>query len=177
MINMGNDKDKSDKKEDETDLSLLIGKYVENDKDFTDSFLTSEQRKRDTYITLLLEKYVDAYKNKIKTQKKYRQTIFGFCIMACTFFTFGLIAVLLYIMFMPNSIYIEELVSLVSIIATFAVSILALIKIITEYCFPKNDEEYITSIVKCIQENDLRHKIVNINNTKGKKHRYVFVRR
>lgn len=52
---MGNDKDKSDKKEDETDLSLLIGKYVENDKDFTDSFLTSEQRKRDTYITLLLE--------------------------------------------------------------------------------------------------------------------------
>lgn len=104
---MGNDKDKSDKKEDETDLSLLIGKYVENDKDFTDSFLTSEQRKRDTYITLLLEKYVDAYKNKIKTQKKYRQTIFGFCIMACTFFTFGLIAVLLYIMFMPNSIYIE----------------------------------------------------------------------
>lgn len=57
--------------------------------------------------------------------------------MACTFFTFGLIAVLLYIMFMPNSIYIEELVSLVSIIATFAVSILALIKIITEYCFPK----------------------------------------
>lgn len=168
-----NDNNKSGEKEETEDLSLLIDNYVKDDKDFTDRFLTSEQRKRDGYITILLGKYVDAYKNKLKTQKRYRHTIFGFCMMACTFFTFGLLAVLVYIMLLPNSIHIEELVSLVSIIATFAASILALIKIITEYCFPKNDEEYITSIVRSIQYNDLQHKMVNMKNSTSPKKKKI----
>ena len=39
---------------------------------------------------------------------------------------------------------------------------MGVIQIITKYVFPENEEQYITEIVKAIQENDLQHKKVNI---------------
>lgn len=39
-------------------------------------------------------------------------------------------------------------------------------KIITKYVFPQNEEEYITHIVKSIQDNDLKNKKANIKSSK-----------
>ena len=40
--------------------------------------------------------------------------------------------------------------------------IVGILKIIAEYVFPKDDEKYITEIVKAIQDNDLKNKQENI---------------
>lgn len=57
--------------------------------------------------------------------------------------------------------------SLVSVCVTFLVSVLGLVQVITKYCFPENDEEYISKIVGAIQDNDLQHKLANMSNHAG----------
>lgn len=59
-------------------------------------------------------------------------------------------------------IEISELITLFSLCITFLTSILGLFKIITKFCFPENDEEYITKIVEAIQKNDLENKKENM---------------
>lgn len=46
-------------------------------------------------------------------------------------------------------------VTLIASVVSLIVSILELARIITKYCFPKNDEEYIVKIVESIQDNAL----------------------
>ena len=49
-----------------------------------------------------------------------------------------------------------------SVCLTFLTLIVGILKIITKYVFPVNDEEYITRIVELIQNNDLENKKENI---------------
>lgn len=44
---------------------------------------------------------------------------------------------------------------MITAMLSLVVSILDLIRVITKYCFPENDEEYIVKIVESIQNNDL----------------------
>lgn len=45
--------------------------------------------------------------------------------------------------------------TVITTLVSLVVSILELVHIITKYCFPENDEEYIVQIVNSIQDNDL----------------------
>lgn len=77
-------------------------------------------------------------------------------------FSLALFIVLVVFGFKISSVKVEDVISLVSVCVTFLASVLGLAKIITKYCFPENDEEYITKIVETIQANDLAHKLANM---------------
>lgn len=63
----------------------------------------------------------------------------------------------------PRSISISEAASFITACVSFLTLIIGLLKIITKYCFPENDEEYVTKIVQSIQKNDLQHKLASID--------------
>ena len=49
----------------------------------------------------------------------------------------------------------SNVVALIAANLSLVVSIIELVRIITKYCFPENDEEYIVKIVESVQANDL----------------------
>ena len=55
-----------------------------------------------------------------------------------------------------------NVVQVISICVTFSASVIGLLRIITRYVFPENEEQYITRIVEIIQKNDLENKKENI---------------
>lgn len=143
-------------------LMELIDEFVEKDDQFHDYYQTQEQQERDCEITKLLRAYVDAYNEKVKAQKRYRNAIAIVCLGIVSVFSLLLFAMLINFGFRVVPLKAEDVISLVSVCITFLVAVLGLVKIITKYCFPKNDEAYIAKIVETIQANDLAHKLANM---------------
>lgn len=143
-------------------IEELLNNNLEHDSQFEDKFQTHEQKERDEKITELLDLYVSAYDNKTKVQQSYRKVLFwggsGFIgIFAIVIAIISIIAVT-----NANEIGINGLVSIISALATLLTSVIGLIHIITKFCFPVNDEQYITQIVESIQKNDLENKKENM---------------
>ena len=147
-------------------------KYIKIKKEkafFHDSFQTLEQQCRDEEITKLLKQYVSAYKDKIENREKYRRKLFTFCEYTIGGFIFAIILLISCLGIAGDITSIPGTVSLISAFAGATVSILGLIKIITKYYFPENDEECITKIVESIQHNDLLNKVASIKSTEENK--------
>lgn len=118
---------------------------------------TKQQKKRDKIITDLLKQYLKSYKNKVEITKTSRIIIS---------ITLGIILITL----ISTCVFITclcikkeisdwtNLIALISAYATLFGLIIGLLKIITKYIFPTDDEKYITEIVKAIQSNDLANK-------------------
>lgn len=147
-----------------TSEDMLDG-VVTGDAQFVDSYQTREQKARDCEITKLLRQYVTSYCEKVKTQKIYRKVLLILCSSIIGLFSITLLFLLLYFGLSSSSIDVSGVASLISICVTFLISILGLAQIITKYCFPENDEEYISKIVETIQANDLQNKLANMKNT------------
>ncbi len=143
----------------------LIDEFIDGDSQFNDNYQTREQKARDCEITKLLRQYVTSYSEKVKTQKTYRTVLLILCSSIIGLFSIAFLILLLYFGFNSSSVDVSGVVSLISICITFLVSILGLAQIITKYCFPENDEEYISKIVETIQANDLQNKLANMQNT------------
>lgn len=140
----------------------LVHTEQEMEKPYIDEYTTEQQQKRDKSITLLLDYYVDAYRDKVKFNKWYKAILFGFCI--AILFAFAIIFaffIIKYPDFEDNS-SVRAIVQLISVCVTFLTLIVGILKIITKYVFPAHDEEYITRIVEIIQNNDLKNKRENI---------------
>ena len=88
--------------------------------------------------------------------------LFGICILILLCFTVTLIALVLKFNGSTDAKSIESVVQLITVCVTFLTLIVSILKIITKYVFPANDEEYITRIVEIIQNNDLENKKENI---------------
>lgn len=129
---------------------------------YVDGFTTNQQRSRDKKITELLQLYVNAYEYKNKSNKWYKGLLFGLCMLILLLFTITLIVLVVQLSISDNSETIESIVQLVTVCVTFLTLIVGILKIITKYVFPANDEEYITRIVELIQNNDLENKKENI---------------
>lgn len=140
----------------------LIDNFVKSDIDFRDSYQTKEQKNRDTEITKLLRKYVESYSEKVETQKIGRKVLIILCSSIIFLFSIVFLILVLYFSFTFTLVNIENIIGLISVCITFLGSILGLFQIITKYCFPEKDEEYITKIVEAIQKNDLENKKENI---------------
>jgi succinate dehydrogenase hydrophobic anchor subunit len=56
----------------------------------------------------------------------------------------------------------NDVIALVTACATLIGAIIGILKIITEYVFPREDEKYVTGIVESIQKNDLENKKTNM---------------
>lgn len=142
-----------------------IDEFIDGDSQFNDNYQTREQKARDCEITKLLRKYVTSYSEKVKIQKTYRTVLLTLCSSIIALFSVAFLVLLLCFGFNSSSVEVTGVVSLISICITFLVSILGLAQIITQYCFPENDEEYISKIVETIQANDLQNKLANMKNT------------
>ena len=143
------------------DARALLDDFA--DEDFKDKFLTAEQRNRDKQITRLLRYYICSYHFKIWFQAVSRIILFSACIVIVSVFSYKLISIIT--KFDLSSIGLESnnLISLISICVTFIISIIGTLNIIVKYCFPENDEQYITEIVKSIQNNDFINKKQNMD--------------
>ena len=143
----------------------LIDEFIDGDSRFNDNYQTREQKARDCEITKLLRQYVTSYSEKVKTQKSYRTVLLILCSSIIGLFSVAFLILLLHLGFNSSSVDVTGVVSLISICISFLASILGLAQIITKYCFPENDEEYISKIVETIQTNDLQNKLANMQNT------------
>ena len=157
-------KKRADKKE---ARKLLIGFLpTETDRElaYKDRFTTVQQKKRDEKITELLNHYVDAYRYKVKSGKWFRPIIFVLCMAIIAAFAVALVWLVCRVTTTDTAIEISDLVAFVTACITFLALIVELLKIITKYFFPENDEQYITKIVESIQNNDLENKRENARN-------------
>lgn len=140
----------------------LIDEFVDGDSQFTDNYQTREQKARDCEITKLLREYVASYSIKAETQKRYRNTLLILCSSIIGLFSLAFVVILLRFGLSSLPVETSGIIGLISICVAFLTSILGLAQIITKYCFPENDEEYISRIVATIQANDLQNKLANM---------------
>lgn len=139
---------------------------------YNDPLVTVEQKKRDRYVTELLNEYVLFYRGKVKHSKICRYIILIPCILIVMGFSVLLVYLSLKMIDIPNTIQIEDLIAFVTACFSFISLIIGLLTIVTKYFFPENDEKYITTIVESIQKNDLNNKRENaryVANDKNKK--------
>lgn len=130
---------------------------------FRDPYTTEEQEARDKEITKLLKAYVRAYEGKVRHSVICRYIILGPCMGIILGFAWILGKFFQQIAGAPAGIEMTELISFVTACVSFLGLVVSVLLIITKYFFPENDEQYITQIVKSIQENDLANK----QNAKG----------
>lgn len=140
-----------------------------SDEPYKDKTQTEQQKARDEQITTLLKKYVEAYDNKITTQKNFRKSLFIGAAILAVLLTCVIIFVSIWTVFSirTSSIDTTTMISIITVCVTLLTSIIGLFQIITRFSFPEDDEKYITSIVDSIQKNDLEHKKANMEG-KGK---------
>lgn len=144
--------------------NTIVSKEQFDDPNFKANFGTSEQIKRDEQITLLLTKYVNNYSDKIENNKDYKAQIFTVCESIIVMYALVIPFAILYICNSRKGSTITgaDVAALLSVCISFLGLIIGLMQIITKYVFPEKEEEYITQIVRAIQENDLKHKKQNM---------------
>lgn len=148
------------KNKDELLEKELIDKHLHSD--FDDKYVTEQQRNRDEKITNLLGKYVDSYESKVRFQRVFRIILCFVSLGIIVVFAYNMIDVLKSVQNLRDNVTSNTVVSIITASVTFLVSIISILQIIAKYCFPQDDEQYITEIVKTIQENDFKHKQENI---------------
>ena len=157
------------KTEEQTYLDLVSSLY-EKDFDLADSnealgrdpFQTDQQRRRDLEITSLLTEYVKYYRIKSQHGKRYRAVLFW----GCALMTFILLAACVFAIVwwtVKKDKDVNDVIALVTACATLVGAVIGILKIITEYVFPREDEKYVTGIVESIQKNDLENKKANMD--------------
>ncbi len=147
----------------------LVSSLFEKDFNLADSnaalnrdpFQTDQQRRRDLEITALLKEYVKYYRIKSRSSRKYRAVLFW----GCAGITFMLVAACVFSIVwwtIEKNKDVNDVVALVTACATLIAAVLGILKIITAYVFPGEDEKYVTGIVESIQKNDLENKKANM---------------
>lgn len=124
---------------------------------YRDPYQTYPQRERDQIITDLLKAYYDSYIDKRKTKIFCQKVILGICTCSILGSLVGLLFLTHKFVFYPEDFSdLSTVVGFVTALVSFLGLVFGLVTIITKFAFPKNDEEYITTIVKAIQENDFK---------------------
>lgn len=129
-----------------------------------DRWQTEEQRKRDEDVTRLFRLYVNNYETKSKSNSSYKLGILIIC-MVTIIAILGFGGLVGWVLLTKEEKTLLDLASLIVAFGGLFATAVSILKIITEYVFPKDEERYITEIVKAIQVNDLENKKVNINSS------------
>lgn len=134
-------------------------------KDYPDPYTTKEQKARDEMISSLLQSYVTSYHNKVTKTQRYREKILNLCKIIIYIFSASFAFAGIYILLSSNVLKISHLIAFVTSCISFVSLIIGVLKIVTKYFFPEDDEQYITKIVESIQNNDLKNKQENARNS------------
>lgn len=141
-----------------------------SDSQLTDNYEPEEEKDRSRSISTILRYYGQSYKNKIEFQKRYRKVLLIGCGVITVIFAVAVLFVVYYAIRNANALDISGIITIITAIISLVVSILDLVRTMTKYCFPENDEEYIVKIVEAVQTNDLeKYKEHNrFNESRGK---------
>ena len=146
--------------------SVRYIKEVDIDKEmadaYIDTYMTKQQRLRDTKVTELLELYVSGYKYKNISNRWYKGILLGCSCLILLSFSVAFIILIFKMDISKSSFSVTSMVEVISVCITFLSLIVGILTIITKYVFPEKEEEYITRIVEIIQNNDLENKKTNI---------------
>ncbi len=108
---------------------------------------------RNTSLTRLLNDYIDQRKERIKTNNTYKKWLFR--IFVGLFIVLTLSVIFIFIKTDFNNTNIDTVISLVSVAVTYLVSILSIVKIISQYLFPVNEEKDAIEMIKTVIGNDV----------------------
>lgn len=122
------------------------------------SNMSGEQIARDQKITRLLEAYVRSYEKKSAQSAVCRFLILSSCTFVVCGCAYVLARVCTTVFSAEEGPDLEQLAAFVTACVALPVSIINVLHIITEYFFSKEDEKYITDIVKLVQTNDLENR-------------------
>jgi len=129
--------------------------------------LTAEQRKRDEDTTTLYRQFVEAHNAKQLFSRSSKKVIRACCIAWISVFIMACIGLSAYVI-IGTERQSADVIALISVIIPLIVAIIGTLNIVTKYVFPENEERHITEIVKTILDNDLKNKIENVRNEKGR---------
>lgn len=141
------------KQNDQTETSPKPG--IKSDDDLSDKYQPEEQKNRSRSISAILSHYEQSYDHKVRFQRLYRMILFWGCSGIIILFVVAILFILIYAAFHLDSIELAGVATVITSVISLVVSMLELVHIITKYCFPEKDEEYIVQIVESIQGNDL----------------------
>ena len=132
---------------------------------FNDKFVTEEQKQRDTGVARLLAAYVKTYEKKTERNARKQDILFYSCLAIIVIFTIIFVAAIIVAFLRITSVSYTGLATIITASVSFIALVIGLLTIITKYFFPENDEQYITTIVETIQQNDLENKRENAKNS------------
>lgn len=143
-------------------LDLLKSKYDNTptkDESYASQLMGVHQEfvKRNCQLTGLLKDYIDYKNQRFKENKICKRIIFG--VFIAFFVLLSIIVAVVFIRVDYNKVSINTAVSLVTVAGTYLGSILSIIKIISEYLFPVDEEKNTIEMIKTVIEND-----VNVEN-------------
>lgn len=137
-------------KSDEDEVGLV------SDDQLTDNYMSEHEKQHSQSITNILKDYEYSYRNKINFQKLYRKVLFWGCSILIMLFASVSIWSLYYGVVHANALKIEGMATIIAAVISLIVSTLKLVHVITKYCFPEKDDEYILKIIDSVQKNDLK---------------------
>ena len=128
---------------------------LNSDAQLTDNYRPEEEKDRSRSISSILSYYDESYRSKVAFQNRYRKILFWGSSGIILLFAISVLLVLRCALKSAGVLNISGVAVMITAMLSLVVSILDLIRVITKYCFPENDEEYIVKIVESIQNNDL----------------------
>lgn len=126
--------------------------------------LQKNKKQRDTEVTRLLAAYVKTYEKTERNARK-QDILFYSCLAIIGIFTIVFVAAIIVAFLRITSVSYTGLATIITASVSFIALVIGLLTIITKYFFPENDEQYITTIVETIQQNDLENKRENAKNS------------
>ncbi len=112
-----------------------------------------EFARRNEKLTTLLSDFIDQRRSRVKTNNVFKIIIFVFLILMLTVLTGALV------MFVEHNIGVSTLPalgSLLSVLITYLVSLIAVLEIMTRYLFPLDEEKDTINMIKAVISNDVK---------------------
>lgn len=126
-----------------------------SDSYLKDNFQIEQRKLRTLHITSILQYYKDNYNDKVTFQKFYRKILFWGCSAVIIAFSVAVIAIPGFVIWHHSDLDLAGVAAVITTALSFVFAIIKLMEVITKYCFPENDDEYILKMIQEIQENDL----------------------
>lgn len=149
---------------DNTSKTLSLQFDITSDKIIQDEIHLNRDNRilRNTYTSYLYRAYVIKFCQNSVDKKSYKKKIFNLTIALLVLLTLLLIVCFAVVFALKLDVD-KVLAIIIPACTTYFGSIFGILKIITEYVFPKEEEQYVNDMVKTIIENDYKSHMADKN--------------
>lgn len=127
---------------------------------------------RNRKLTNLFDDYLEQRRNRVKTNNFLKKFIFWFFISLLGTLT---VAVVVFLICNSSSDSIPSMVSMLSVLATYLASLIAVFEIMSKYLFPIDEEKDTINMIQAVINNDVKVEEL-MSSAIDKKHNEVFER-